>query len=61
MGRKYQQAYDSKNGLVSKTYKLKGQIVEDFKKACQAQNASQATVLHKLMTEYIEQTQNRRK
>lgn len=46
--------YQKKVGLISKTYKLKKSIVDDFKQACDLNGESQAEVLTKLMTKYIE-------
>ena len=44
--------YESKVGLISKSYKLKRDIVEDFKEACEKQGVSQASVLSAYMVEY---------
>ena len=44
--------YESKVGLISKSYKLKRDIVEAFKEACEKEGVSQASVLSAYMVEY---------
>ena len=44
--------YESKIGLISKSYKLKKDIVESFKEACEKEGVSQASVLSAYMVEY---------
>lgn len=44
--------YESKIGLISKSYKLKKDIVEAFKEACEKEGVSQASVLSAYMVEY---------
>lgn len=44
--------YESKVGLISKSYKLKKDIVEAFKEACEKEGVSQASVLSAYMVEY---------
>lgn len=44
--------YESKVGLISKSYKLKREIVESFKEACEKEGVSQASVLSAYMVEY---------
>ena len=51
-----QAKYDSKAGLISKSYKLKKEIVEAFADACNASGVSQSGQLTKMMLEFIEQT-----
>ncbi len=46
--------YEEKAGWVSKSYKLKKDIVEAFAKACAENGEGQATVLTRLMNGYIE-------
>jgi hypothetical protein len=48
--------YHAKIGLVSRTYKLKLAIVDEFKAACQISGESQSAVLMRLMDEYVKQT-----
>lgn len=45
--------YHARIGLMSKSYKLKREIVEAFEAACKANGESQASALTELMTEYI--------
>ena len=45
--------YQEKIGLVARTYKLKSQIADDFKEACLKRGESQASVITRLMNEYI--------
>lgn len=56
MGEKYkaQAAYAQRNGLVTKSYKLKQSIADDFKAACDKDGRSQASVLQELMVGYID-------
>lgn len=48
------QRYQDKAGWVSKSYKLKKKIVEEFARACEKEGVSQAGQLTKMMKEYIE-------
>ena len=50
------QKYQSKIGLVAKTYKLDKNLTDQFKIACENMGESQAAVLTKLMKSYIEKT-----
>lgn len=45
--------YEKKAGWISKSYKLKKDIVEEFAKACEENGESQAAVLTRMMNEYI--------
>lgn len=45
--------YEASHGWVSKSYKLKKDIVDEFKTVCDQRGESQAGVLMKLMEEYI--------
>lgn len=47
--------YEAKAGWISRSYKLKKEVVEDFKKACEASGVSQAGKLMELMRGYIEE------
>lgn len=49
------QKYTEKVGLMSKSYKLKKEVVEEFAKACEQVGVSQAAQLTKMMNEFIEQ------
>lgn len=46
--------YGEKAGWVSKSYKLKREVVEQFADACEAVGVSQAAQLTKMMKEFIE-------
>lgn len=48
------EAYDARNGMTSKAYKLKKSVVTQFKRACDAEGKSQAQVLQDLMASYID-------
>jgi len=45
--------YQEKIGIIPRTYKLKSQIADKFKETCQARGESQASVITRLMNEYI--------
>lgn len=49
------QKYQEKIGLMSKTYKLKRKVVEDFAKACEKSGTSQAAQITRMMKEFIKQ------
>lgn len=46
--------YQKKIGLITKSYKLKKTLVDDFKEACDRRGESQAAALSRLMQEYID-------
>lgn len=48
--------YQDKVGLISKAYKLKREVVEEFSNACEKAGVSQAFQLTKMMKEFIKQT-----
>lgn len=50
--------YEEKAGWMSKSYKLKRDVVERFAKACEEQGISQAKQLTKMMEEFISKTKN---
>lgn len=50
-----QDRWNAKAGYVSKSYKLKKDVVERFAKACEAAGVSQAGALTKFMNEFSEQ------
>ncbi len=50
---KYQEAYASRNNIISKSYKLNKELVDKFKATCEANGVSQAGKLQELMQEYI--------
>ncbi len=47
--------YQKKVGLISKSYKLKEELVKEFAKACDDAGVSQAGQLSKMMQEFINQ------
>ncbi len=49
-----QDVWSAKNGYISKSYKLKKDVVEEFKEACDRVGVSQASQLTKLMKEFSE-------
>ena len=48
--------YEQKTGWISKSYKLKKEIVEEFAKACESNGEKQAAVLTRMMNDYISAT-----
>lgn len=46
--------YEAKVGLISKSYKLKREVIDAFAEACKLEGVSQAGQLTKMMTEFIE-------
>lgn len=45
--------YEEKAGWISKSYKLKKELVEEFAEACQSAGVSQAAKLSEFMREFI--------
>ena len=45
--------YQKKKGLISKSYKLPRDVVDEFAEACEGRELSQASVLTKYMKYYI--------
>lgn len=45
--------YEASHGWISKSYKMKREIVESFAEACKAAGVSQAGQLMKMMQEFI--------
>ena len=52
--------YQKKAGWISKSYKLKKEVVEAFAEACEKKGVSQAGQLTKMMNEFIESTKKDR-
>jgi hypothetical protein len=46
--------YEAKTGWMSKTYKMKREVVENFAEACEKAGTSQAGQLMQMMNEFIE-------
>lgn len=49
------QRYQQKVGLVSKSYKLRKELCDEFAKACKKAGTSQSAEITKFMREFIEQ------
>jgi len=49
-----QDKWNKKAGLISKSYKLKKDLVEEFAMACEKAGVSQAGQLSKMMREFID-------
>ncbi|NBH99746.1 chemotaxis protein [Anaerotruncus sp. 1XD22-93] len=47
--------YEKKAGFVSKSYKLRKEVTDEFARACEAAGVSQASQLTKMMQEFISQ------
>lgn len=47
--------YEKKTGWMSKSYKMKKEIVDDFAKACEQAGVSQAGQLMKMMQDFTEE------
>lgn len=48
--------YQQKIGLISKSYKLRKELTEDFAAACEKAGVGQAAQLSRLMQSFIDQT-----
>ena len=46
--------YEKKAGWMSKSYKLKREVVEEFARACEEEGVSQANQLTKMKKEFVE-------
>lgn len=46
-------AYDEKNGKIAKTYKIKKEVADKFRDACEKAGISQAAKLQELMQEFV--------
>ena len=51
--------YEAKTGWISKTYKMKKEVVEEFAKACEKAGVSQAGQLMQMMNQFIEEQKNK--
>lgn len=49
--------YQKKAGYISKSYKLKREVVEQFQEACEKQGVSQAGKIMEMMQRFIEETE----
>lgn len=52
-----QDKWNAKAGLISKSYKLKRELVEAFADACEKAGVSQAGQLSRMMSDFIEKKQ----
>lgn len=52
--------YEQKAGIVSKSYKLRRELVEQFAVACEKAGVSQAAQITAMMKEFIEQVEKER-
>lgn len=52
-----QDKWNEKAGLISKSYKLKKQTVDDFADTCKKVGVSQSAQLTKMMNEFIQNNQ----
>ena len=50
--------YEKKAGWVSKSYKLKKEVVDEYAEACEKAGVSAAGQLTKMMKEFIEEANN---
>lgn len=50
------QKYQEKIGLISKSFKLKKSLVEDFRIACDKKGVTQAAQISKMMQEFVNST-----
>lgn len=50
-----QDKWNAKAGLISKSYKLKKDLVDQFAEACEKAGVSQASQLTKMMRDFIEE------
>lgn len=53
-----QDRWNTKAGLISKSYKLKKELVEEFAKACAEAGVSQAGQLSNMMKEFCKSVKN---
>ena len=51
--------YTKKVGLMSKSYKLRREVVEAFAKACEKEGVSQAHQLTEMMKAFVEEVNSR--
>ncbi len=52
--------YEQKAGWISKSYKLKREMVEQFAKACKKAGVSQAGQISKMMEEFVKEQEKRK-
>lgn len=55
-----QDRWNEKNHYIAKSFKMRQELAEEFKKACDAKGVSQSGQIVKMMTDFInEQTQKK--
>lgn len=54
-----QDKWNESHGLISKTYKLKKDIAEQFAEACEQAGISKKAQLEKMMLEFVEETKKK--
>lgn len=47
--------WQKKAGIISKSFKLKKELTEEFKEACEKAGVSQASQISKMMREFIDE------
>ena len=47
--------YEEKAGFISKSYKLRREVTDEFARACEKAGVSQASQLTRMMQEFIQQ------
>lgn len=52
-----QDKWNEKAGLISKSYKLKKELTEEFSRACEKAGVSQSGQLTKMMKEFIKEVE----
>ena len=55
---KVTEKYQKKAGLINKSYKLKKDVVEEFKETCNTLGVSQASALTGLMKQFISENRS---
>ena len=56
-----QDKWNAKAGLISKSYKLKKELVDEFANACHIAGVSQSRQLSDMMSEFIKNVENDKK
>ena len=54
-----QDKWQQNNGLIAKSYKLKRELVDEFKQTCEKLGISQAGAISQLMNEFISNNSTR--
>lgn len=51
--------YNKKNGIIQKSYRMKQELADAFKEACEKSGVSQAAKLAELMQGFVDEVNNR--